>query len=1844
MSSVDDRIVNMQFNNKQFTQGVTQSQRDLTGLDKTLANAGKASGLGKLGDAATQNASKFSAMQVAGVTAIATIANKVTLAAGSMLKKITIQPLIDGFREYQTNLESIQTIMANTGKSVGTVNKYLDQMNEYSDQTIYNFSQMAKNVGTFTAAGVKLPTAVSAIKGISNLAALSGSNSQQASTAMYQLSQAISAGKVGLQDWNSVVNAGMGGKVFKERLAQTAVAMGDISSSAVKVGTDVEIAGQSFRNSIMATPGSESWLTSDVLVATLAQLDGRFSKTAIKAELLADGFKESEVAGMAEAKMAKARIELAKQGIKYSDEEYDAMVKKADAAYAAATQIKTASQLFQVVQESIGSMWASAFRIILGDFAQSKELWGNVGDVVLGIVDNISGGFLGMLRVWEERGGRMKVIDGLANVFGGLVDVFGAIAKGFDAAFPDSNVSLLNRMSKAFFAFSEALVPSEDTLKDIGTIAEAVFSVLHFGFTVFKGVVKGLSAFFGALFGATDGARGGILSLVASVAEVVIAFEGWLTSGGKISGFLKGIGQVAGGALAPIVSLIGSVIAAFGALASGNTGKLIGVIHDIRNTFFGFIESVLNGLAAITAPIGAVSDFFSGLANSVGGLKTTLSDFYRDMNSQGGSAPTPLVAGLQKIKDIVGSIGDAFDAGFSGIGDLFNDLGGAASSAASSIGGGMTTGFSQAADAADSVAESTKGIYDEVSGAGAAAATSSLSAVSAGAEKTGSVFETVGGILRAIGRGIGDAFRWMVDAISNIPFPDDALEWASVLNGLIGAALIKKLFFSKGIFDQFKETIAQFGDAWENTMNSVTDTLKTMQGAVKSQMIKNIAIAVALLVGSLIALSFVPQDKLKNGLAALATVMGLTAGMMQLMMMSLKKIDVKDLIKFGVGFALVGVGMMAMATAVLILTGAVVALGMVPIDKLKQGLTSVAILMGIMVASLLLLSGQSAKVAAVGGAMFLMATAIDIMVLAVMALGALPMDKVEQGLTAVGIGIGIMTGALLLLSGSSAKVLAAGGAMVMMATALNILIPLIVTMGLLPWDVVKQGLTAVGIGLLMMVVALDILAAGGPQVMAAGLAMIMIATALNILIPLIVTLGSLPWDVVQAGLIAMAIALGILVIAAALAMPVQAGLYALSVVILAMGVAMLLAGTGMALFAGGLALLVAVGVAAIGIIVLAIHAFIALLPMIAIQVAAAFVTFLQAIALASPKIRKALGEIIKNMIGTVRDAIPELEKLFKELIEAGLNVIESYVDDFTQTGINILLNFLVGLEQKLPRIIEAATRIAEAFISGMADNAVRIANAGADALIDILEGFEDAVRTKGPRIREAMRGLADAMRDEFFALTRDIFDDIPMPDFPDWVKNPLSVLPGVNGRVLARGAAAPKLTSYQAMLQEINEMLTTAMKNGGKSMATQLIEAGGTVATALERALSLMTGSDGTTRAAQFGREADQAQSEALYAGKKGEFLDTAATKAEEKAEKQREKAKKIKDKKKRDREMKEIKEGAGKKAKALRDQATKAATQAEKAQARADERAQQAQEEMAYQASLAQKDFAGAGDVRSQQGQDVADKAQAMLAQSQAKMAEADRLAKGNAADKKKAKQLREEARKDAAEANRLALQAIEIQGEAQKLYAEARRVAAEEVRARMGDIRAQIAEEKAEREWQKKFDDLEEDPEAQAKMLEDRAKVNEDKAEAARIAMEAAFTEAERLADTDAVAANAALDEAERQAQLSQAAADAAAADLDQAEALRKKKEEEDKAAASGTTTSGAQINPSRTAMEDAASAVDRYTASMQQAEEMAGAGSTTTQFVQNNYSPEALSASQLYRQGKNLVSAAELKMAGT
>ena len=356
-TTIDQRVVEMRFDNKQFESATAQSMSTIDRLKQKLnfKDAGKGLegvsaavkkvDMNSLAKGVESVQVKFSSLQVIATTALANITNAAVNAGKNLVSSFTIDPIIQGFQEYETQMNAIQTILANTqskGTTLDEVKDALAELNTYADQTIYNFTEMTRNIGTFTAAGVGLKESTAAIKGIANLAAVSGSNSQQAAAAMYQLSQALAAGRVSLMDWNSVVNAGMGGELFQNALIRTAQVMGTGVDQAIeKYGT--------FRESL--TKGQ--WLTADVLTETLAQLSGAYTE----ADLIAQGYTEQQ---------AKEIVELANTAVD------------------AATKVKTFTQLIDTMKEAVGSGWAQTWQLIIGDFEEAKELWTGISEFFTG--------------------------------------------------------------------------------------------------------------------------------------------------------------------------------------------------------------------------------------------------------------------------------------------------------------------------------------------------------------------------------------------------------------------------------------------------------------------------------------------------------------------------------------------------------------------------------------------------------------------------------------------------------------------------------------------------------------------------------------------------------------------------------------------------------------------------------------------------------------------------------------------------------------------------------------------------------------------------------------------------------------------------------------------------------------------------------------------------------------------------------------------------------------------------------------------------------------------------------------------------------------------------------------------------------------------------------------------------------------------------------------------------------------------------------------------------------------------------------------------------------------------
>lgn len=342
--TIDERIVSMQFDNRHFEKNVQTTMSTLDKLKQRLNFKDSSKSLQDLGAAANKVdmsplsrgvetvGLKFNGLYTIADQALRNITNRVQQAAENIVKSLTITPVSTGFSEYELKMGSIQTIMASTGETLDTVNGYLNELNEYSDKTIYSFSDMTQNIGKFTNAGVKLEDAVLAIKGISNEAAVSGANANEASRAMYNFAQALSAGYVKLIDWKSIENANMATVEFKNQLIESALHAGTLTDAGNGLYKTLDgkliNATQNFNDSLQ-----DQWMTSEVLIDTLKR---------------------------------------------YASEETD-IGKKATAA---ATEVKTFTQMMDALKESAQSGWAQTWEILVGDFEEAKSLWTKVNDVI----------------------------------------------------------------------------------------------------------------------------------------------------------------------------------------------------------------------------------------------------------------------------------------------------------------------------------------------------------------------------------------------------------------------------------------------------------------------------------------------------------------------------------------------------------------------------------------------------------------------------------------------------------------------------------------------------------------------------------------------------------------------------------------------------------------------------------------------------------------------------------------------------------------------------------------------------------------------------------------------------------------------------------------------------------------------------------------------------------------------------------------------------------------------------------------------------------------------------------------------------------------------------------------------------------------------------------------------------------------------------------------------------------------------------------------------------------------------------------------------------------------------
>ena len=472
MNTVDNRVVSMEFDNKKFEDNIQTSIKSLKNLDESLLLKNASKGFSEAEQAAAKVSldplakaidninNKFSLFGTIADQTIRDIVHRVERCGKQIIDTFVLDPVKSGMKEYETQIESVQTILSNTkskGTTIDQVNSALDELNHYADMTIYNFTEMTRNIGRFTSAGVDLDTSVTAIKGIANLAAVSGSTAAQTSNAMYQLSQALASGTVKLMDWNSVVNANMGGEVFQEALKETARIHG------VEIDKMIEKEG-SFRETL-----SKGWLTTDILTETLE----KFTAT---------------TEGLTQAEIEQQRQMWAARG--YTEQQIDAIFDLGKTATDAATKVKTFTQLFDTLKEAAQSGWTQTWEYIIGDFEEARSFFTMLSDEFQSVIGASADARNSVFEFWHDQGGRELLIGALQNVYSILKGIGQIANTAFRAIFPRTTGEQLVNLSQKIYDFTENL---RSSLGFVNVFGDGVAKIAQNAYSVVDDTVDAIS-------------------------------------------------------------------------------------------------------------------------------------------------------------------------------------------------------------------------------------------------------------------------------------------------------------------------------------------------------------------------------------------------------------------------------------------------------------------------------------------------------------------------------------------------------------------------------------------------------------------------------------------------------------------------------------------------------------------------------------------------------------------------------------------------------------------------------------------------------------------------------------------------------------------------------------------------------------------------------------------------------------------------------------------------------------------------------------------------------------------------------------------------------------------------------------------------------------------------------------------------------------------------------------------------------------------------------------------------------------------------------------------------------
>lgn len=1214
---VDERVVEMRFNNALFESKVQQTMRSLAALNEKLMFKGAEKGFEKVSDSsekvkfnallnALDNLSqKFSAVEVIGVTALMRITNQAVDAGERLVKALSLDPIISGFQEYETQINAVQTILANTsskGTTLDQVNAALDELNHYADLTIYNFTEMTRNIGTFTAAGVDLNTSVSAIKGIANLAAVSGSTSQQASTAMYQLSQALASGTVKLQDWNSVVNAGMGGQVFQDALKETARVHGIAIDSMIKKEG-------SFRETL-----SKGWLTSSILTETLQKFTGDLNEETLKS-------------------------------IGYTDEQIKKIMEMGKTANDAATKVKTFSQLKDTLTEALQSGWTQTWQTIIGDFEEAKELFTRFSDVFSDLINKSS-----EARNTVLAGGLNTGWQQLSTALGDSADFYsqmlekvmlanGSISQkqiddagSFVKALQQGGVSaeqLQNGLKESYKQLSVLGALSDDALKAKKLNPAQVRSLAKSFEEVNQKVADGSLDL--DIYSKKIGELSGREHLIESIWNVFEALEkvvepvarAWQKifspiTADQIYNIAKSIDEFTA-KLSISDETADKIERTFsGIFAVLNVWKnMLLTVSKVLGEVFNAVSPLAGGFLSITASLGDCLVEMANAVNNSKTFKTTLDGIHWIIGkvSEGmqtfAGVLTDVSNNVSVVFDPLKTLGEWFENFISfitpklkwladKIGEIFEELGSGASGAFGNLNGNALWGFANAGMIAGLIA-GIKGFLEAFKDIGS------------------TVKDTIGGVAELLNK-LGEA----VTAWKNNKNAETLKTISTAVAILAGSLVVLSMVKPERLAASTGAMIALFAELLVALAIYDEIAKKTKKVGKGTSSMVVMAAGVLILTSALKKISEIETEKLLTSVIALGAVMAeLVAA----------QVAISKWAKDGAKHAM---SMLAMAAAVRVLAEAVEQLADLGWDGIEKGLIAVAGLLA-EVAAFSGLSNFGGLTAGKAVGILILAAALSVLEKSVSAFSKMPVDELQNGIGVLGAILGEIA-VFSMLSNPAEHVLSTATALTILSGGLLILSNALANLGGMTLGQIGVVLAAMAGGLIEMGVALTLVKGS----LGSATSFLIMSVVLNALVSPLKSLGEMSLEEIGHGLLAVGGALGIFAIAV--------GTMSLA------GPIVIAVSAALSLLAGSFALLLGT-MAAVSLMPLRVEALVVALGTLGSAIGVFIAGVIAGLGTAAGSIAIAIAEIIVAVCNAIAQAVPAIGNALAQLIVAICNVI-----------------------------------------------------------------------------------------------------------------------------------------------------------------------------------------------------------------------------------------------------------------------------------------------------------------------------------------------------------------------------------------------------------------------------------------------------------------------------------------------------------------------------------------------------------------------------------------------------------